>query len=205
MQNTAPLTPGLIYHIYNRGNNGENLFREERNYAYFLRLYAHHITPVAHTFAYCLVRNHFHLLIRVKTDEEAATYRKLHRLTTPAGAYNPSRSFSNLFNAYTKAINRAYNRTGSLFEERFHRIPVETDAYFLNLVFYIHYNPQKHGFTANFRDWRWSSYTALAADQPTRLQKEEVIAWFGDVAHYQQFHTGLVNEKAIARLIEDDE
>ena len=59
MTSPSPLEYGQYYHIYNRGNNGENLFFEERNYPYFLKLYAHHILPVADTYAYCLLRNHF--------------------------------------------------------------------------------------------------------------------------------------------------
>ena len=55
-----PLQFGQYYHIYNRGNNRENLFAEQRNYPYFLKLYAKHILPVAKTFAYCLLPNHFH-------------------------------------------------------------------------------------------------------------------------------------------------
>lgn len=55
MESTTPLLPGRYYHIYNRGNNRENLFREERNYPYFLGLYARHVGPIAQTFAYCLI------------------------------------------------------------------------------------------------------------------------------------------------------
>ncbi len=70
MTSPSPLQPDTYYHVYNRGTNRENIFFEERNYAHFLKLYAHHIEPVAETFAYCLLRNHFHLLIRVKNEEE---------------------------------------------------------------------------------------------------------------------------------------
>jgi len=69
---TTPIVPGVYYHIYNRGNNHENLFIEERNYSYFLNLYAKHIGPIAETHAYCLLRNHFHLLVKIKTEEEFA-------------------------------------------------------------------------------------------------------------------------------------
>lgn len=69
-----PLQYGTYYHIYNRGNNGENLFREEANYRYFLTLYAKHIVPVACTYAYALLANHFHLLIRTRTKAEQETY-----------------------------------------------------------------------------------------------------------------------------------
>ena len=66
MAGPAPLEHGQYYHIYNRGNNRENIFVENRNYRHFLKLYAKHITPVADTYAYCLLRNHYHFLVRIK-------------------------------------------------------------------------------------------------------------------------------------------
>lgn len=72
MANPIPLEYGKSYHIYNRGNNRENLFVEERNYRYFLGLYTKHIRPVADTFAYCLLRNHFHVAVRIKAASEIA-------------------------------------------------------------------------------------------------------------------------------------
>ena len=62
MPSPPPLAYDGYYHIYNRGNNRENIFKETRNYRYFLTLYAKHIEPVADTFAYCLLPNHFHWL-----------------------------------------------------------------------------------------------------------------------------------------------
>ena len=70
MPKPVPLQYGKYYHIFNRGNNRENIFIEERNYRYFLKLCAKHITHVADTYAYCLLRNHFHFLVRIKTMEE---------------------------------------------------------------------------------------------------------------------------------------
>ncbi len=116
MTDPIPLQYGQYYHIYNRGNNREDLFREPRNYAYFLALYAKQIEPVAETLAYCLLGNHFHLLVRIK--EEADCRLKSGRLL------NPSQQFSNLFNGYAKAVNNAYHRTGNLFQRPFGRIPV---------------------------------------------------------------------------------
>ena len=127
---SATLQPGVYYHIYNRGNNRENLFLENRNYPYFLTLYEKHVEPIADTYAYCLMRNHFHLLVRIKETSQVLKTREV------------SQKFSNFFNAYTKAINKGYGRTGSLFEERFGRIPVASTSYFQNLIFYIHFNPQ---------------------------------------------------------------
>jgi len=66
---------------------------------------------------------------------------------------NYSQYFSNLFNAYTKAINKNYNRSGSLFEKNFKRILIDDDSYLVQLVCYIHRNPQKHGITKDFRTY----------------------------------------------------
>jgi len=109
---TSPLLFDQYYHIFNRGNNRENIFIEERNYRYFLELYAHHINSIADTYAYCLLHNHFHLLVRIKSKAEIHAYRDLEAQKVSS----PSLQFGNLFNAYTKAINQAYQRTGSLFQ-----------------------------------------------------------------------------------------
>jgi len=77
MPKLIPLQPGQYYHLYNRGNNRENIFREERNYTYFLRLYAKHIEPVAETYAYCLLRNHFHVLVKIRDAEHLTGLRDL--------------------------------------------------------------------------------------------------------------------------------
>jgi putative transposase len=95
--------------IWDRGNNGETIFTEERNYEYFLKLFEKHISPIADTFAYCLMPNHFHFLIRIKSDLPG--FGNLEGLKPLYG------HFFNFFNAYTKAFNKAYNRTGSLREK----------------------------------------------------------------------------------------
>ena len=64
--NEMALENGRFYHIYTRGINGTNLFYEERNYAYFLQKYGYYLHEVLDTYAYCLLGNHFHLLVRVK-------------------------------------------------------------------------------------------------------------------------------------------
>jgi REP element-mobilizing transposase RayT len=65
-----PLKPDTVYHIYNRGNNREDLFKEERNYPYFLDKYFQYVSPLADTYAYCLMKNHFHILLRIKNEDE---------------------------------------------------------------------------------------------------------------------------------------
>ncbi len=187
MKAGAPLQPGCYYHIYNRGNNREDLFRQERNYRYFLQLYARHVIPVAVTFAYCLLRNHFHLLVRIRETLQTSQVSETCEVLTPRQI---SQHFSNLFNAYSKAINKAYGRTGSLFEERFGRIEVTSDRHFLQLIFYIHFNPQKHGFVRDFGEWPWSSYHTLRAAGDTKLNRAEVLDWFGGSTGFEDFIVG---------------
>ncbi len=199
MEKLNPLEPGRYYHIYNRGNNRENIFFEERNYHYFMQLYAKYIEPVADTFAYCLMRNHFHLLLRLKTCRVSET-----RQVLELDARQIGQQFNNLFNSYAKAINKAYNRTGSLFQKRFGRIEVTSDSYFLALINYIHRNPQKHGFVKNFRDYPYSSYHAMLSDRATRLKREEVLAWFTGRERFEQFHRAAADTKPIEHLVVED-
>lgn len=197
MTSPPALQYGVYYHIYNRGVNRENIFREERNYPYFLKLYARYIEPVAETYVYCLLRNHFHALVRIRDAETlkvSETFRVL----------NPSHQFSNLFNAYAKAINKAYERTGSLFQHPFGRVAVTSDAYFTCLVAYVHHNPQKHRFVDDFREWPYSSYQALLSYKPTRLKRDEVLEWFQGREQFVAFHQMDVDERRIAPLIPDD-
>jgi len=197
-----PLQYGCYYHIYNRGNNRENLFLEERNYRHFLKLYARYVEPVADTFAYCLLKNHFHVLVRIKTvAEQDQTSRPR---SEPARLRNPSQQFGHLFNAYSKAINTAYGRTGSLFEHPFERIEVTSDSYLTRLVVYIHHNPQTHGLIADFRDWPYSSYHALRSTQPTHLRRDEVLAWFGGPAQKAAAHQRSDDDPGLAPVLLED-
>jgi len=201
MPKPVPLHYGKYYHIFNRGNNRENIFIEERNYHYFLRLYAKHIVPVADTYAYCLLRNHFHFLVRIKTMEEQELTGLEDLSALPR---KPSQQFSNLFNAYARAFNKAYQRTGALFQRPFGRTEITSDAHFVQLVTYIHQNPQKHGFVSDFRTWPYSSYQALLSARPTHLQRDDVLAWFQGVDHFEDVHRYEVDEHKVAPLVPDD-
>jgi hypothetical protein len=129
-----PLEPDHYYHIYNSGNNSENLFVEDMNYIFFLNKYAKYCYPVFDTFSYCLLKNHFHLFIRVRNQqeteelltEEAFDDDTMKRLS--GKEWTPkliSRQLGHVFNSYTQAFNKKYERTGSLFERPFERLNVD--------------------------------------------------------------------------------
>lgn len=203
MTNPIPLIGGRFYHIYNRGNNGETIFRTDENYRYFLQLFARHIEPVAATCVFCLLSNHFHFLNYVRTDEEQRNWQVEQgcQLSESWQPLPPHMAFKNLFIAYSMAFNLRYERTGSLFEKPFHRIHVDSDRYFTALTRYIHRNPQKHGLIADFRDWPWSSYSAFLSEGKTRVRRDDVLAWFGGREDFVALHRAEVDERSLSAVM----
>ena len=181
-----PITYGTFYHIYNRGNNRENIFFQERNFAYFLELWWKHVSPIAETWAYCLLRNHFHAVVWIKEQSNLSGLQNLTGLSPKLK--EPSQYFSNFFNAYARGVNIATQRTGTLFERSFKRIPVDNEAYLLRLIVYVHQNPQKHKFEDDFRNWNYSSYHELTANIPTRLQRDRLLQLFGSREDFVRIH-----------------
>jgi REP element-mobilizing transposase RayT len=200
MKDFHRLELGKFYHIYNRGNNRENIFIENRNYAYFLRLYTKYIPPVADTYAYSLMRNHFHILVRIKDESETPAHSTLSTVS-----FDPSRKFSNLFNAYAKSVNNAYHRTGALFQRPFGRIEITSESYFMRVILYIHLNPQRHGFVKHFELYLHSTYQMLLSDEPTFLRRKEVLDWFGSKESYIQAHQTYRDEKGLEQFIGGDD
>lgn len=186
----VPLLPGNFYQIYNRGNNKENIFIEDRNYRYFLELWDRYICPIGDTYAYSLLKNHFHSLIRVKNIAEITDIKVLRRIEKMkvSGENFVSKSFSDLFNSYAKSINKSYDRTGSLFQERFRRKLIDNDSYFTEVVFYIHGKAQRHKFCKDFRKYVHSSYPLLISDEPSSLCKDGVLNWFGGLEAFKNYH-----------------
>lgn len=116
----------------------------------------------------------------------------------------PSKRFSDFFNAYAKAINKAYGRTGSLFQHPFGRIMIKSDRQFWNVIAYIHQNPQKHGFVKDFRDWKYSSYGLPLSQKPTNMQQASVLEWFGGRDQYLGLHSQWMTESQSEWFVEDD-
>lgn len=195
-----PIEEGYYYHIYNRGINGTDIFKEKRNYDYFLNQYSKFVGPIANTFAYCLLRNHFHFLVQIKERENPD------RVPNPVGVknikpLNPSRQFGNLFNSYAQSFNKAYGRTGGLFERPFKRKRITSDEYFIHLIYYIHYNPTHHGFVDDFYNYTYSSYKAIISEKKKEIELESVLHWFGDINNFIYVHKSKANFDKIEELI----
>ena len=188
MKHQPPIEFGKYYHIYNRGNNGENLFLTTKNYYHFLSLYDKYISLVAETYAWCLMPNHFHLLVRIKDEVDIEFLKPEKEPKTAPKKPKPENQFGHLFNAYAKAFNKQNDRHGSLFEHPFRRIEVTNDAYLKRLVYYIHSNPVKHGFTDSMIDYPWSSYLTIISVKPTKINRDSVLGWFDSQSNFITFH-----------------
>ena len=147
-----PITEGQYFHIYNRGVNSEDLFKEKRNYYFFLEQYKFYCGDVLETLAYALLKNHFHLLVRIKENVEVPRKdgKGMFRM-------NASKQLGHLFNSYAQSINKAHQRTGPLFESPFERKLVDNESYIMSMICYCHRNPVHHRFVDDLRSWEFSS------------------------------------------------
>ena len=187
------LEPDCFYHIFNRGNNKENLFNEDDNYRYFLNLIKIHLGGIADIYSYCLMKNHFHLALKIKSTEELNDKYSIENIHQP---------FSNLFNAYTKAFNKKYNREGSLFKVRFKRERITTEDYLRNVIVYIHLNPVKHKFKDDFKEYKFSSFSSIISEKPTLLFRKEVIELFNDKENFIFYHNEIFKKGMYENLSE---
>ena len=207
-QNRIPLEPVQMYHVWTHANGDDNLFMEDQNYNYFLEKYSYHIEPVAETYAYCLMPNHLHLMVRVRGEGEVLEFlrgKKSNPKPNLQGFENLggfsrviSQQFSNLFNSYTKAFNKFYTRKGSLFIPNFKRKLIDSDNYFGTLIAYIHNNPVHHGFTVRPGEWQHSSWHAYMQKKITKIKREEGMGWFGNKKEFIRIHREIVMEKMIS-------
>ncbi len=162
---------GGFYHIYNRAARQGSLFQERTNYLFVIARLQHYSRLLAvRVIAYSLMPTHYHLLLR--QDGEAS-----------AGLL-PQR----VFNSYTKAYNKRYNLTGTLFEHRFQAKAILQTSHLLHLCRYIHANPVKDGLVDNPADWLYSNYLDwIGQRKGTLLDRDFVQVQFTDGAQYRTF------------------
>jgi len=186
---------GHYYHIFNRGVSRNRIFYEDKNYVYLLRkvkklVERYDITIIA----YCLMPNHYHFLVRQNSDFLVSVF------------------IQNLFNIYSKAFNKMYNRSGTLFEGSYKAKHVHEEAYLLHLCRYIHRNPidADTPLVSDLKEWRFSNYPEWINDRSGDLFDEEFVReHFVTVYDYVEFvmdYEGVkkYNEKCYDLLIDGD-
>ncbi len=212
-----PLVEDQFYHIFNRGNNSEKIFFKEKNYNYFLEKYDEYLSSYLNTYAFALMPNHFHFLIKVNTTDSIAasdgissvqkndfiaasdgisSVEKTDAIVPSDGISSDvskrvSEQFRRFFVNYSQAINKQEGRTGSLLQKNFKRIPVYSPEHLIYLVYYTHANPQRHRIVSDFKMYPYSSYRFFLTSKETKLCRTEVLAWFGSLDQFFAFHRDL--------------
>jgi putative transposase len=175
---------GQYYHIFNRGVNHQPIFVREDNYRFLLRRIKLFLPDYSLTFiAYCLMPNHYHMLIRVNVANTLSPF------------------IQRLFSSYTQAYNKQQGRSGTLFEGRPKCKLVAEDAYVLQLSRYIHLNPVKAGLVDHPAGWPYSNYQEWVNLRPGKLfDLSFVRGYFPKPADYEDFVTTNVTEEQESRL-----
>ncbi|SET03749.1 transposase [Hymenobacter actinosclerus] len=186
------LEPGHCYHIYNRGNNRELIFYSKENYIYFLYKIRKHLLPQMRILAWCLMPNHFHLLVQVREEVTAAKCGSAFRV---------------LLSSYTRAIQKQENRTGSLFQQQTLAKDMRdgTADYSLVCFCYIHQNPVRAQLTATPEKWPWSSYADYLGVRQGTLCDQEMARMLlnlpAEAAELAQLTDDIVPADKIERLL----
>ncbi len=181
----------ILYHVYTHVSVNELVFREQKNYFFFLDKIKFYLLPILDIYAYCLMPNHIHFLVTFKNKNEVLQNLKLENPDFEDDKTHQilMKPFSNLLNSYAKAYNKIYSRKGSLFLDYLKRIRVDNEAYLLNIFNYIHNNPKNHGFVENPEDWKFSSYNSyLNQDKFSLVNRRFMMSYFDSLEDFIAFH-----------------
>ncbi len=191
MQTRDKLEPECYYHIYNRAVGNELLFIESDDYQMFFEKLKKFLGNVIDIYSYCLLPNHFHLLVKINSEEKLGI-----PINEEQKNYNAiiNQKFSNFFNSYTRTFNKNKQRKGKLFMLPYKRKKIKDQFYFTRVITYIHRNPIHHHLVKNMEKWKYSSYNNLLSDRPTLLKREDVINWFGDKSAFIECHKHEIEE-----------
>ena len=155
-------TPGNLYHVYNQGNNRQEIFLSDEDYLIFLRLIRTLILPRAEILAYCLMPNHFHIMLYA--DE------RVEKEIQQGGILIDSltNGIRKLLSGYARIFNKKYGKSGSLFRQKTKAKNLSENVvadstlpapdYYSACFNYIHHNPLEAGLVNDLKDWAYSSY-----------------------------------------------
>lgn len=149
---------GEYYHIYNRGCNKEDIFYKPTNYSYLMGLMEKYLKPFqVSTIAFCLLPNHYHFLLRQNSDISISNF------------------IQPVFNSYTKAFNKMFGRTGTLFKDPFKAIHIDNQSYLIHLCRYLHRNPIDSGLVDDLLNWKYSNYLEWIGQRNSLLVDLEFV------------------------------
>lgn len=178
------LEEDCFYHVYNRANgHNDKVFLNDGNYTFFLLRYQKYLSIYIDLYCYCLMPNHFHLLIKVKKIPN-----DFQGFSADKYAHFLSNQFSKFFNSYAKAFNKQNKRKGSVFMKNFKRKKASDIKYIQTLVRYIHNNPVEARLVSKPWEWKYSSYLKIKEGDNELVKSNEVIQLFDDIRNFENLH-----------------
>lgn len=177
----TPLEADRFYHIYNHAVGNEKLFRNNNNYSHFIMLLKKYMIDYVELYAYCLMPNHFHFVLKIKSEQDI--FNSFARVQNPRKAdfivpSVVSRQFSHFFNSYAQAFNKQNIRKGSLFANRFKRKHIDTEEYLKKLIQYVHFNPVWANLCSDISEWQYSSFNEILKDDMNFVERNKVLELF---------------------------
>ncbi|MGD8778500.1 MAG: transposase [Ignavibacteria bacterium] len=153
----GPLISGNYYHIFNRGNNHQDIFIEKKNYYYFFKKIVNAFDDKIELICYCFMPNHYHLIVHSNEDNSISI------------------AMQKIATGYSRAINKAYQRNGHLFEGSYKNKLIPNNDYLLHLSRYIHLNPLKAKLIKKIEEWIFSSYLDYTGKRRNAFLKMNTI------------------------------
>lgn len=198
----APFSSNKYYHILFRSIDGVPLFKTEKEHIFFLEKWKRFTDPVFETWAYSLLNNHTHFIIKVKQQEEVI--QTLCTLTDDAktkaireflekkedSLIGPiiERQINSFMVSYTNTYNNIIERKGGLFQQPFRRTQITEDKHLQQAIVYVHANAQKHGLVKDFKVHSYSSYKSIIDNNEIFVNAKKVLDFFGGIDGFVSIH-----------------
>jgi REP element-mobilizing transposase RayT len=185
---TTPIYPGFVYHIFNRGINHQAVFLCDADKKTFLKKAKHYLTGYASVLSYCLLDNHYHLMVMILENSDPAS--------------NFSKQFGKLVLSYTHYFNKKYGHVGPIFHRRFKRLIVQNEQYVRQLFWYINSNPLHHRIVKEYRTYEFSSIRVfLYNNKDDFVDYDAALKMFPSKKFLIDFLQGFQEEYAVSGLL----
>jgi len=203
----APFFEDTFYHIIFKSIDGILIFPEDDDYWVFKERIRIYICPVAEVWGYCFLKNHVHLVVRIKQIDAIIQYlatlnhKELHKTDKNFVTHAKEelalqkyilRRINSLLTSYSMSINKRYKRRGGLFQKPFKRVEIFNDDYLRRALVYVHTNPAKHKI-GEFETYKYSSYYAMSKEIESIAECHQVLEFFGGLDSFLEAHARKAN------------